>query len=240
MKGTPSMTIGQVFEGTHHFNNAGLCPHCGVLATFSNQGPGSIAGAQILPAKNWAGDMSICVGQCASCRGVVLGAHERSTRANISNARYLWPLEEWPDGAPDDLEKSVKSSYDEARSILALSPMGAAVLARRCLQQIIRTRLGIRKRRLFDEIQEAVGRPEFSQSTREALGHIREIGNWSAHPEVDQSDTVIEVTRPEAEYTLQALELVFEDLYVTPQRTKVMKEKIAGKKVGATPGATDS
>ena len=113
-----------------------------------------------------------------------------------------------------------------------LSPMASAVLARRCLQQVIRTKLEIKKDRLFDEIAEAVKRPELSKPTAAALDHVREIGNWGAHPAQDQASEIVEVSPEEAEYTLGVLELLFEDLYVTPARIASMEARVRAKKKG--------
>jgi len=115
------------------------------------------------------------------------------------------------------------------------SPMAAAVLARRCLQHVIRAKLGIEKDNLFQEISEAATREELSMPTRKALDHVRHFGNWGAHPVQDQASQIIEVTPEEAEYTLQVLELLFEDLYVKPLKIATMAAKIEDKKEGTPP-----
>jgi hypothetical protein len=108
--------------------------------------------------------------------------------------------------------------------------MAAAVLARRCLQRVIRAKLRITKKNLFDEIEEAVKREELSKPTRDALDHVRTIGNWAAHPVEDQASTIIDVSAEQAEYTLRVLELLFNDLYVVPEKTAAMNAKLKAKK----------
>jgi hypothetical protein len=95
---------------------------------------------------------------------------------------------------------------------------------------VVRTKLKIVKKTLFDEIAEAVTRPELSMPTRSALDHVRQIGNWGAHPVEDQASAIIDVTPEEAEYTLQVLEMLFHDLYVVPQQIATMQAKIQKKK----------
>lgn len=61
---------------------------------------------------------------------------------------------------------------------------------------------------------------------------MREFGNFSAHPRADKSDKVTlsedparvlaEVTTEQAEYTIQVIERLFEDLYVAPRATAGM------------------
>lgn len=232
MAKTKSHPIGKIFESVHTFTS-GICPHCGVVATFTHAGAtGSIAGAAIGPRERWNGDANVLIAQCTCCKCIVVGMQERESRSHISRAYSLWPNETWPDNAPPNLETEIRQLYDEARAILFASPAGAALLARRCLQQVLRFKLGIKKGKLFDEINEAAPRSEFSQPTKEAMGHIREIGNWGAHPTVDQSDTLIDVEPEDAEYTLEALEMVFDDLYVASNRAKSMKDRIAARKAG--------
>jgi hypothetical protein len=145
-------------------------------------------------------------------------------------SRLIWPRSVPPDRSPLGMEPHFQSIYDQARNVLDMSPMAAAVLARRCLQHVIRKKLGITKRNLFEEIAEAVTRPDLSMPTRSALDHVREIGNWSAHPVEDQGAAIIDVTQEEAEYTLGVLEMLFHDLYVIPQQIATMQAKIQKKK----------
>ena len=98
------------------------------------------------------------------------------------------------------------------------------------MQHVIRDKMGIKKKGLFEEIAEAINRPDLSMPTRNALDHIRTIGNWGAHPVEDQASAIIEVTPEEAEYTLQVLEMLFHDLYVVPQQIATMQAKIQKKK----------
>jgi hypothetical protein len=128
------------------------------------------------------------------------------------------------------LGRPIEQAYDEARAVLSASPQAAAVLARRCVQHVIRERLGITEKTLFLEIAKAVLRPEPTKPTRDALDHVRQIGNFGAHPDFDQANQLIEVTREEAEYTLEVLELLFNDLYVVPARTSLMGSRISAKK----------
>ncbi|MBK9975389.1 MAG: DUF4145 domain-containing protein [Planctomycetes bacterium] len=108
--------------------------------------------------------------------------------------------------------------------------MAAAVLARRCIQHLIRIKLAIKKRDLFQEIEEAVKRPELTKPTQDSLHHVREIGNWSAHPSTDQAETIIDVDAADAEYTIDVVELLFVDLYVTPAHAAAMRARIDAKK----------
>jgi len=224
-----------------------VCPHCGAPSVFEQlittdrgfNAPGTVI--------KWANGLR--VGQCRGCKGIIIGVQVHSY-INDKQARQvgfvLWPLETWPDRAPPGVAPEIRQAYDEARQVLPLSPMAAAVLARRALQHVLRKELKIARRRLFDEIEEAETREELSQPTRQALHHVREIGNWGAHPIraetdasqresellIDEAHTVIEVTREEAEYTLEAVEMVFDDVYTAVARVAAMKARIEQRKTG--------
>ena len=99
---------------------------------------------------------------------------------------------------------------------------------------MIRTKLKIKRNRLFDEIAEALRSDELSKNTRDSLDHIRTIGNWAAHPETDQANAIIEVTSEEASYTLDVLELLFDDLYTKPAKVAAMHSSIGKKKAAET------
>lgn len=215
----------------HH---AAICPHCGTLTTYY---PVSDAAAEQVrvPGVNLGRTIAVLTAACRTCNGLIVYAFgcQRQEDEQIVVGALIWPLDSRPDHAPTSVDTNIRTAYDQARAILPLSAMGAAVLARRALQHVIRKKLAIVKSRLFDEIEEAVARDELAQPTRQALHHVREIGNWGAHPNIDQAQTIIEVSREEAEYTLDALEMLFHDLYVAPDRIAAMEARIHGRKLGA-------
>ena len=85
---------------------------------------------------------------------------------------------------------------------------------------------------LFQEIEGAIAKDDLSKPTKAAIHHVREIGNWGAHPNEDQASVLIEVTEDEARYTLEVVELLFNDLYVTPQKVASMGIAIGQKQTG--------
>lgn len=223
-------TIAEVFKRNLAFTGEpGLCPHCGTAATFAPVASADANNARI-DLKRDRGKVKTQIAVCHACSCLLFGAADRDTG---SSGRFaMWPNETWPDRAPIDLEHDIRKAYDEARAVFGLSPTASAVLARRCLQHVIRERLQIRENTLFQQIEKAVKREELSKPTKDALHHVREIGNWAAHPSVDygsadQASTIIEVTREEAEYTIESVEMLFDDLYVAAKRAEKMHARIA-------------
>lgn len=112
---------------------------------------------------------------------------------------------------PDYIPKSIHEDYEEAYSIVHLSPKASATLARRCLQGMIRDFWGISKSRLVDEINALQSVVPTSQW--KAIDSLRKIGNIGAHMESD-INTIIDVDPDEAEKLLKLIELLMDKWYI--------------------------
>lgn len=119
----------------------------------------------------------------------------------ISNAKQF----------PEYVPKAILNDYEEAYSILNLSPKASATLSRRCLQGMIRDFWNIHKKRLVDEIDELQSRIPVSQWN--AITALRKIGNIGAHMEQDVN-TIVDVEPDEAKKLLKLIELLIEKWYI--------------------------
>lgn len=143
---------------------------------------------------------------------------------------------------PDFIPAVLRRDYEEACSIVLLSPKASATLSRRCLQGMIRDFTKISKDRLIDEIKELRKRVDDGSApkgveaeTIEAIDAVRSIGNIGAHMEKD-IDHIVEVDAGEAQALIGLIEMLFEDWYVArhdrQQRLAKVKE-IASQKAEA-------
>lgn len=215
-----SRTLTEAFWTARDFSNVtATCPHCGAVSTFATVGTSIINGGAI-ESPGRPGVVCVRCGRCPGCKSLVIG-FDASGRGVL-----IYPRDVPPDRAPADIDAAIKQFYDEARSILTLSPSGAALLARSCLQQVIRRKLNITERNLQVEIQRAIQCPEISQPTRKALDDVRTIGNWAAHDDVDLAKSILPVDLEEAMYTIEVLELFFDDLYLKPARISAMNARV--------------
>lgn len=112
---------------------------------------------------------------------------------------------------PDYIPKAILEDYEEACLIKNLSPKASATLARRCLQGMIRNFWGVKKKRLFDEI-EAI-KDEVEKKTWEAIDAVREVGNIGAHMQED-INLIIDIDPKEAALLIELIEILIEDWYV--------------------------
>lgn len=224
------LSLDAAFAATQNrFPFNAVCPHCGAFTVFQ---PGGAMG--IVPQGEYDGKRisSLSATICPGCHEIGIGVQLVDDDRKTS-AKLLWPNDSLPNRAPVDVNSEIKKAYNEARQIISISPQSAAVLARRCVQHVIREKLGIKERTLFVEIAKAIQRSELSKPTRDSLDHVRQIGNWGAHPsesETDPANTIIEVSRAEAEYTIRVLEMLFRDLYELPAEAAQMDTLIQRRK----------
>lgn len=125
---------------------------------------------------------------------------------------------------PDYIPESIREDYNEAYSILYLSPKASATLSRRCLQGMIRDFWKIKKSRLIDEISELQSKVSVSQW--KAIDSLRSIGNIGAHMEKD-INTIIDVDPNEAEQLLKLIELLIEKWYIARNDEEKLFSSIA-------------
>lgn len=112
---------------------------------------------------------------------------------------------------PDYISKAIRDDYEEACSIVNLSPKASATLSRRCLQNMIRDFWGISKKRLIDEINELQGKVPATQW--KVIDSLRRIGNIGAHPEADVN-LIIDIDPTDAQKLIQVIELLIKQWYI--------------------------
>ena len=146
---------------------------------------------------------------CPHCQNVSIAINGKSDNLKHINTP-IYPnslAKQFPEYIP----KSIRQDYEEAYSILNLSPKASATLSRRCLQGMIRDFYKISKSRLFDEINELQNIVPASQW--EAINAVRSIGNIGAHMEKDVN-VIIDVDPDEAEKLLKLIELLIDKWYI--------------------------
>lgn len=127
---------------------------------------------------------------------------------------------------PIGVPASLLRDYQEAWSIIDLSPKSSATLARRCLQGMIRDFCQIKKRTLFHEIEELERRLNADElpkgvepETIAAMRAVKDLGNIGAHmTEVD--GVILDVDPGEAEALLGLIEMLFSDWYVARHKRR--------------------
>lgn len=118
---------------------------------------------------------------------------------------------------PDYIPMQLIEDYEEAYSILELSPKASATLSRRCLQGIIRNFHDVKPGTLNNEINQL--KDIIPKSQYEVLHSLRKLGNIGAHLEEDVS-LIIEIKADEAEKLIKLIEYLFEKWYIEQKETE--------------------
>ena len=122
---------------------------------------------------------------------------------------------------PPEVDKKFAGDFEEACRVLPHSQKASAALSRRCLQNLLREKAGVKPSGLASEIQEAIRINRYPTNIEKSLDAVRNIGNLAAHPIKDQhTGEVLDVESGEAEWTLDTLEELFDFYFVQPARIK--------------------
>jgi len=128
---------------------------------------------------------------------------------------------------PPEVDSIFAHDYNEACLILTLSPKASAALSRRCLQNILREKAGVKKGDLANEIQQVIDSKNLPSHLSESIDAVRNIGNFAAHPlKSTASGKIIEVEAGEAEWLLDVLEALFDFYFVQPAIMKAKKDAL--------------
>ena|SRR5713226_676850 len=158
---------------------------------------------------------NLSLSQCYNCAKIAIWVYDR----------LLYPAERQGALPSPDLPEDVLHDYEEARSIVNLSPRGAAALLRLCVQKLC-VALGKKGKSVDDDIASLVA-DGLNPLVQKSLDIVRVIGNESVHPGVmdlkDDRDTAV---------TLFGLVNLIADQMIThPKTINAMYDSLpAGKK----------
>jgi len=113
---------------------------------------------------------NVAVSECFNCQEFCLWVY----------GKLIWPSSTGAPEANADLPPLVRQAYDEAGTILHLSPRGASALLRLAVQQLT-IHLGGKGRNLDDDIA-ALVQGGLDSRVQIALDVVRVIGNNAVHP----------------------------------------------------------
>lgn len=137
----------------------------------------------------------------------------------------------WPRNAarpvPKEVDARFADDFREAAATLSTSPKASAALSRRCLQDILREKAGVKESDLSSEIQEVIDSGKAPSWLTENLDAVRVVGNFAAHP-IKSTNTgeVVPVEPGEAEFILDVLDGAFDFYFVQPKKAQAQRDAL--------------
>ena len=178
------------------------------------------------------GYWSVTYEQCPECMKLIIELEQ-----SFSNQQYSKKITVYPKGVsripvPKDVPDKFANDYKEACLVFADSPKASSALSRRCLQNILREKAGIKKGDLSGEIQQVFDSRQLPSHLSEAIDAVRNIGNFAAHP-IKSTNTgeIVDVETGEAEWLLDVLEGLFDFYFVQPAIIQRKRDEL-NKKLG--------
>lgn len=154
------------------------------------------------------GQMVISHYTCPSCHKIMITATvDHGDVLNTVNIEPLSLAKQFPSYVPE----TIRQDYEEACSIVNLSPKASATLSRRCLQGMIRDFFQLSRNTLYEEI-DAI-KPQIPTEQWAVLDGLRRIGNIGAHMEKD-INLIIDIEPNEAEKLIKLIELLINQWYI--------------------------
>lgn len=126
---------------------------------------------------------------------------------------------------PSYIPQSIRNDYEEACSIVVLSPKASATLSRRCLQGMIRDFWEIKETNLAKAIEKLEGKVPAQQWN--VINAVRRIGNIGAHMEKD-INLIVDIDPGEAEKLLKLIEHLLEQWYINRHEQEQLYADIIG------------
>lgn len=203
------------------------CPHCSVYSAFTRSQSTGLLGPVLdlkAPANRY-----LIQALCASCnRLIVVSSQHGQIDEGEKRLHFtlLWPKCSRSPQISEHAPDYVKKDHSEACKISADSPTASILMARRCLQSIIRRGMSITRRTLFEEIEAACESSFLHPATASMLSHVKDLGNLNTHPEAHILDDSEVGTADIADYVLDVIEQICIDLFEKPVRQKLMNEKL--------------
>lgn len=210
------------------------CPHC--LTAFHDNQDATHLG------EDATSDWNLIKRSCPECKKFIFSLFEHYDRSRIAQSISYHKKREflcYPRGISrsplsPDVPEQFAGDYREACITLVDSPKASAALSRRCLQHILREKLGVQKKDLANEIQQVLDAARLPSHLLQSLDAIRNIGNFAAHPiKSISSGEIIDVEPGEAEWNLDVLEALFDYVFVQPAILQRKREALNAKLAGA-------
>ncbi len=208
------------------------CPHCNVYAKqdwfYEPQIPVELSDLQ---KPRFAG---ASISECEMCGRIAVWdsqivGHDESGKYTqpIWEGKMVFPMTSNAPLPNDDMPDDIKMDYNEARTIAAVSPRGAAALLRLCIQKLMPV-LGEKGKNLDQDIG-ALVKKGLNPQIQMALDNVRVIGNEAVHPGVMDVNDNLEIVLT----LFDLLNYIIEQMISIPKKNRDLFANLPERKLGA-------
>jgi len=170
---------------------------------------------------------------CPSCHRHIIKLVETVPHATgdpDTVERIIHPRSVGRPPVPTGVPQPIVRDYTEAAAVLTDSPRASAALSRRCLQNLLVEKAGVKCKNLDDQIQEVFVAGDLPTKLGEDLDAARVVGNFGAHPIKSKSTgEIVEVEPGEAEWNLEILDALFDFFYVQEEKRQQRRDALNAK-----------
>lgn len=174
---------------------------------------------------------------CPNCKRFIVQLLNYFPSGSVRRTYLVYPRSTSRSPISKDIPNKFAQDFKEACLVLADSPKASAALSRRCLQNILREKAGVKPQNLSKEIDDVLQKKELPNYLAEGIDALRNVGNFAAHPiKSESTGEVVEVEPGEAEWLLDLLEGLFDFYFIQPallaEKRKALNKKLrdSGKK----------
>jgi hypothetical protein len=161
------------------------------------------------------------VGSCPNCGQIITSVRDGriivypdSSEIDSVEEKILYPLN-INRCSSLSIPEEYRKYYNEANSVVFISPKSTATLLRRLLQLLFENVYSIKERSLEKEIEKFCETSTISVNLKEEMDTIRFIGNFGAHPNKEKStNKIVEVSEDEALWLLEIVEHFLDECFV--------------------------
>lgn len=202
------------------------CPHC--LKSYHSKPANNYIGND----KDW--NWSVIFEKCPSCDKLIIKLEYFGLTGGGAKSFLVYPKAISRTPLSQDVPEGFAKDYKEACLVIADSPKASAALSRRCLQNILREKAGVKRSDLSREIDDVLSSKQLPSYLAEGIDAVRNIGNFATHP-IKSTNTgeIVDVEPGEAEWLLDMLEGLFDFYFVQPAELQRKRDAL-NKKLAET------
>lgn len=215
------------------------CPHCAKIIHLEIRCSTVYAGSpeKMIPLRDSGFGFDIAQGDCPACHKLIVLFRSGNASPgdynsldeldDITAEQVLYPLSSRSRPIPQEVPMILRNDFDEAERVLPISAKASAAISRRLLQHILHETYGIKRKTLYQEIEDFIATPGIPSYLLESIDAVRNLGNFAAHPlKSESTGSIIDVEPGEADWLLDVLESLFDFAFVQPVRLRKRRDAL--------------